>query len=375
MRDLARRLQGAARRDAPRWDEARTEAALSSLHTAVRRRSTQRRVILAAGAVAVAIALAAIAGVSFLGGKGDAIAHRARGALMAGPSGSVTPDGVLRFWDGSTATPIDTGTALMLEHVAAERVIVGVARGSGRFDVTRNPRRVFRVRAGGAEIVVLGTRFVVERRGERARVRVERGHVRVEWHGGARVLDVGEEGWFPPGRAGEPPPPSLAPIEPAATTPERGHARRWRALADQGDYRAAFDALRIAPPSAVRDEPAELLVAADAARLSGHAADALPYLRRVLRDHRGDPRAALAAFTLGRVLLGELGRPGEAAAAFADARSLSPSGSLAEDALAREVEAWSRAGDASRARDRATRYGELYPQGRRARAVRLFGGL
>jgi hypothetical protein len=55
---------------------------------------------------------------------------------------------------------------------------------------------------------------------------------------------------------------------------------------------------------------------------------------------RSDPRAPLAAFTLGRVLLRELARPREAAAAFAQARALAPRGPFVEDALAREVEAW-----------------------------------
>jgi transmembrane sensor len=115
----------------------------------------------------------------------------------------------------------------------------------------------------------------------------------------------------------------------------------------------------------------ELLLAADTARLSGHPADAVPYLEQAVRQHTGDQRLSLASFTLGRVLLDELGRPAEAARAFNDARS----GEMAEDALAREVEAWSRGGDTTRARDLALEYEKLYPNGRRLRSVAKFGGL
>jgi transmembrane sensor len=83
----------------------------------------------------------------------------------------------------------------------------------------------------------------------------------------------------------------------------------------------------------------------------------------------------LAAFTLGRVLLEELGQPNEAAAAFARAEALAPRGALAQDAIAREVEAWSRAGEVSRARARAEEYLRRYPEGRRIRSVRHFGGI
>jgi transmembrane sensor len=144
-------------------------------------------------------------------------------------------------------------------------------------------------------------------------------------------------------------------------------------LAENGRYDEAHTALKKAGPNAVRDETADLLLAADAARLSGYPAAAVPYLERVVRRHSSDPRSSLASFTLGRVLLDELGRPREAADAFARARAAG--GPLAEDALAREVEATSRAGDATRSRELARDYLARYPNGRRAKAVSRFGGL
>jgi transmembrane sensor len=124
----------------------------------------------------------------------------------------------------------------------------------------------------------------------------------------------------------------------------------------------------------VRDETAELLLAADVARLSKHAAQAVPLLRRVVDGHPGDARAPLAAFTLGRILLDQLGRPREAADMFARTRALG-GGGLGEDALAREVEASSRAGDQERAHRLAEQYVTSYPNGQRKRSVAKFGGL
>jgi transmembrane sensor len=119
----------------------------------------------------------------------------------------------------------------------------------------------------------------------------------------------------------------------------------------------------------------DLLLAGDVARLSGHADAAVAQLSRAMARHPDDPRAPLAAFTLGRVQLEDLGSPREAAHAFARARELAPGGPLAEDALAREVEAWSRAGETETARARALAYTRRYPDGHRTHAVRRFGGL
>ncbi len=184
--------------------------------------------------------------------------------------------------------------------------------------------------------------------------------------------------------ASEPQPPSLPPAAPAPREPES-----WQALAHEGQFEQAYrlaygppaeaaGTRRPAEPPLLRERevvPSELLLLADVARLSHHPAEAVAPLSRLLREHAADPRAPLAAFTLGRVLLDELGRPREAAQSFLRVQELDPSGPLSQDALAREVEAWSRAGEGSSARARALQYVQKYPTGRRLRSVRHFGEL
>jgi transmembrane sensor len=245
---------------------------------------------------------------------------------------------------------------------------------------------------------VLGTVFSVTLDKAEVRVKVERGRVRVAWPLGERELTAGQDAVVKaeavpvPARAGagtaadtEEPKPADAVVAdqpPAASAPE--HAVRpaqqppnpsWRALAQEGDYSRAFTVLADDGAAAVRDDPEDLLLSADVARLGGHPHKALAPLERILSAHASDSRAPLAAFTLGRTLLEQLGRPREAAQAFATAQRLAPKGALSQDALAREVESWSRAGDAALARERAERYSERYPKGRRLQAVRRLGGL
>src|SRR6185503_149434 len=128
-------------------------------------------------------------------------------------------------------------------------------------------------------------------------------------------------------------------------------------------------------PAAVAPDLEELMRSADAARRAGRPAQAIPYLRRLLRDHPADARAPLAAFTLGRILLAELGQPSEAADAFALSRRLAPRGPMASHALAREVEAAARGGDTARARRLAAAYVADYPAGPQLAAVRRHGGI
>jgi TolA-binding protein len=308
--------------------------------------------------------------------------------------------------DGSVATPIASQTQLRVVHDRDDEVSLELARGSGHFEVTRNPKRRYRVRAGNVEVEVLGTAFEVAKRAAHSTVRVERGLVRVRWPGGSTLLHAGESGAFPPLPVSSPPQPSAAaepaadvsagpnPLgglaasaepdlaqdlaetqleaavddllarEPAGLDGARNRARsreRWRTLARAGKHREAFGSLQARP---VQDL-AGLLLAADAARHSGHPREAADYLQRLLRRYPHSVPARLAAFTLGRLALHELGEPALAASSFARAYALDPHGPLAEDALSRTAEAHRRAGAVKRARDAASRYIERFPHGAR----------
>jgi transmembrane sensor len=374
MSERHEQLAGALRHVEPRWDEARTERTLDAArHKRVRR----RRLRIASGAGA---AVALVLGVAAL---------RMQSASTHEVAASTAAERVVSFADGSRAALLDDAAQVEVTAVSDAAVDVSLQSGRARFDVVKRPERRFRVHCDDVVVEVLGTSFELTRDGARTQVRVVRGRVAVRWPSGTTELGAGQSGWFPEQRAAQPhadvagehvaapQPAEAAAPSPRATprernTPPRVNAQGWRQHAEQGDFGRAFALLDAAH---VTDDVEELLLAADAARLSGHAAQAVPYLQRVADRHADDPRAPLAAFTLGGVLLNQLGRPVEAEAAYARARALAPDGSLAQDALARQVEAAHRGDQAARARALAREYLERYPEGRRAQAVRRFGGL
>jgi len=336
----------AARRVAPEWGPDRSELNLSRVHARRARRRTLGRV---GGGVAVLVAAAALFLVVF--GKKPAVLPQAaqpRAATPAAKSPKTT------FADGSSARVSDDGE-LVVKVATPQRIESVLATGAADFEVTKHPERDFVVVAGPVRVRVVGTHFRVERSGERTRVSVTEGKVEVQEGETRSYLEAGESRFFP----------SLV-----ATNREEPHAvssvgarARFLELARGGDFKAAYQ-IMAQSPAAVGSSAEELLLAADAARLSNHPEQAVGYLRRVTTEHAGDSRAPLSAFTLGRVLLSQLSRPGEAAEAFALARRLRPSGSLAEDALAREAEARSAAGSSARGRSLAQQYVASYPRGK-----------
>jgi transmembrane sensor len=278
--------------------------------------------------------------------------------------------GVLSLGDGSVVTPLGPGSRLLARRVSETDVVVALAGGGARFDVPERKARRFRAELGALAVETHGAAFRVQlgRRQGQVEVAAERGEVSARVGQEAHIVVAGQTRAFSiaarddaaPADRGEPPAPPAPPSS-------------WRDDAARGDYAAAWTALGAL--RALPDSMEDLQLAADVARLSGHAVAAVAPLARALELHADDPRAPLVAFTLGRVHLEDLGAPRDAALAFARARTLAPDGPLAEDALAREVEAWSRAGETGTARTQALIYTQRYPQGRRAHAVRRFGGL
>lgn len=363
----------------------------------------------------------------------DAEAGHAEAARKVAPmvsAAEASRSSSLRLADGCSARPRDN-SAVAVREESASRILVELLRGGAEFVVPPSADRLFRVAAGDVFVESSESQFSVDKQpvGEsdaqtlRVAVAVTAGRVRVLWVGQQAVLVAGERVEFqvterthdfsPSAGQGRlapvPAPAESATIASAraalsvAGKPAVGASRSagsttvkvgWRQLARSGDFEQAYQqafgparpastrshSLRpadvvLSPLLPARPDPADLLLLADVARMSQHPASAVAPLRRLLDQYGEDPRAPLAAFTLGRVLLDDMGQPREAAESFQRTQALDAEGPLSHDALAREVEAWSRAGDLSRARERAREYIRRYPSGRRMAAVRRLADL
>jgi TolA-binding protein len=326
------------------WQARQVEAQLGVLHARLRRRRVTRAALATVASLLLLAGAASVAGVwrrpvaarvAPVPAPGDAVrvVEAAPPALAPVPPAPPT-EAPIALGDGSAIYVDGAATRLVTHRVSATQVAIGLDAGGARFEVPEQPARRFRVVAGAVTVETHGGRFHVRRAGQRVEVAADRGEVVVRWGHELELVAPGAVASFPP-----------------------------RAAASAADSAAAPESMDV------------LLATAVAARLSGAPAEAAQALERALALHADDARAPLAAFTLGRVQLEELDAPAAAAAAFVRAQALAPAGPLAEDALAREVEAWWRAGDGEQARARAAAYLTRYPDGRRAHAVRQFGGL
>lgn len=385
MAEFLERIAEARERVSPKWTPARERLLRIQVERGLDRR---RATIRALGGVALAVAALFVGHAGYRQWFGNT--H-----IVAQAPLRHDVRHLFELSDGTLVTAASGDARVGPVEVSKGLVRVRLESGGAHFDVAHQHGRRFEVQARDVTVKVLGTAFTVSIEASGVRVEVERGRVDVGFAGKHRILTAGERlvaesasveqspSKLPPVLEVPPAvePPAAASAEaaisnaPASPRASVAMPSAWRTLAQDGDYRAAFERMQAEGSGAVRDEPGDLLFAADVARLSGHPALALPRLERVLRGHAHDSRAPLAAFTLGRTLLDSLGRPREAAEAFGKARRLSPNGALAQDALAREVESWSRAGESALARQRALEYLAKYPGGRREKAVRYHGGL
>jgi hypothetical protein len=262
--------------------------------------------------------------------------------------------------DRSRVQPRDASTELSVVEDSPTNVRIKLSRGRGHFEITPRAERVFSVMAAGVDVTVLGTVFDVEVVADRVGVEVQRGSVRVDWKLGAAELTAGQSGWFPP----------LVVDDSRQARDDAGERRNAAPRAPEPPAAASSSADAGAPIESAQ----ALLKQADAARARGDAALGAQLLRRILREHAKDPRASLAALTLGRLLLRELHRPAEAAAAFEQVELRAPGSPFAEDALAHQAEAWQAAGQVEKSRRLAAAYLNRYPAGRHARHMRALAG-
>ncbi len=305
---------------------------------------------------------------------------------IAGPLhtyGSADPVAVLHASESGAPIELDDGSKLSLQGAVSVSVLendgtrfaLQQSKGRVAYEVTPGGPRRWSVETALGTVEVVGTGFVVDTTDEQLHVSVNHGIVLVRGervHERVQRLRAGES--ITVRAANEAPvvaleslpsAPAVSSAKPSDGTPKARRPARWRDLASNGSYRDAFDALGdggMAAASAAAPVD-DLFVLVDVARLSGHPTDALAPLRRILRDHARDPRAPLAAFTLGRVQLDSLGDARAAADAFERALALGIGDGLHEDAHLRRIEALGRAGDATAASRAAREYVARYPDG------------
>jgi transmembrane sensor len=360
-------LRPALARVNPRWDDGRTEAGLRGLG-----RKRTRRAVMRATAATAGVALLVGGGLWWKGRDNHASPAPILVAQPApvAPAPGVVPErsADLVLGEGFVVTPEEGADVSVIAASGADQARVRITSGKSRFRVEDPHTDAVSVQVGELTITTYARVFSVARSADATDVWTHEGTLAVVWKGEELTLPAGTHRRFAEAAADDAPS-----IDPAPAAPRDRPIADWRAPARDGDHQRAYRLLRRAgnPGTSVAD----LMLAADVYRLSGHAAEAVTPLERVVAKHRADPRAPLASFTLGRVLLDELGRPIAAARAFADARAIDPKGALAEDALAREVEAWAKGGNAGNARRRAELYLDLYPVGHRQHAVEQYGGL
>ncbi len=252
--------------------------------------------------------------------------------------------GAMTLADGSHVRLREDGR-VRLEHFDQRSVDVTLERGEAEFEIVHIAGRRFVVHAGRFDVVDVGTRFVVALDAGGTRVRVEEGRVEVRDPTNAlppRTIAAGES-WS-----------SVATVEVAPST--------------------SIDVVEVAPSASASTTTArpasakELLEAADAARVAGRPRDAAALLDILRHRHRGDPRAALAAFELGRLRLDSLGDAAGAVEAFDDTIALAPSATFREDVEARRVEALDRSRD-PRCREARDTYLARYATGIHSKEV------
>jgi transmembrane sensor len=294
---------------------------------------------------------------------------------------SSTTETTLRFADDSTIT-LASGASVLPRTNDAAQFGLELERGWARFSVTPGGPRRWSVDCGLAEIEVVGTVFTVERDDAHVRVSVERGRVHVTPRDGElRTLSAGEstEVSAPIARV-DVPASTSTPLSPSTSTPRSASASTspapasapapappWRTRAAQGDYAGAYAALSSGGDT--ERSSADLLLADDVARMSGHPAEAIAPLTEVLERHADSADAPLAAIQLGRIEDISLHQPALAAAAYQRALALGVPISLDDDVRGRLARALHAAGD-STADGAARDYLARYPSGTYADDVR-----
>lgn len=243
----------------------------------------------------------------------------------------------------------------------------------------------FQVRAGNVTVSVVGTRFVVERRGNGVSVDVSEGRVIVASEGGEESLGAGDS-WRatsvpesnPTGSSSAS---ARAVADLPATPPSRGLQEASRSD-DKPDYATTrrlrptgssngggVQRARRRPPSAD-----ELWTEFRSARKRGDSQNERRSLEQLVRLYPGHPRAGRSALILARLELDVFERPSMAVGHLRTALRRLEGGDLAMEARALLPRAHVLSGDLARCRRSRDRYLSLHPRGPHAEALRSVCG-
>ncbi len=157
--------------------------------------------------------------------------------------------------------------------------------------------------------------------------------------------------------------PAIGSPSPSLSLPSPSPGETWRRFAAEGKNAQAYAVLGRAGIASESESASvgDLFALADVARLSGHPADAVDPLERIVAQHSVDSRASLAALTLGRIRLRSLAMPGAAVQSLDKAIALGVPAQLCEETYALLVESLSRMGNRDRARAEYERFHARFP--------------
>lgn len=258
--------------------------------------------------------------------------------------------------DDGSRLELGPGSSLQVESESERLVALKLLQGSVVFDVVKRPGREFRVDVEDVSVMVVGTRFKVERRENAAvSVSVERGAVDVLRRGDRKRLGAGEA-WSMQQSVVDAvvEPPFDAGTVDAGVEVDAG-VRLARAPVEKPKP------VKVAPPTEPSADEvfSEMVSKRRAARWAEAAEVATKFLDRFPKE----PRAGLVAFELGRMQMDRLGAHAAAAVRLRQAVVLAPTAPFVEDALAREVRALSAAGDKPACLSRQAAFIERFPSG------------
>jgi transmembrane sensor len=339
------------------------------------------------------------------------------GAWIAAPLGQPLD---VRFSDG-TSFALEPSSRARVVSVESEGARIVLERGRAHFEVRPRAHARWQIDVGPFEVHVTGTSFDVgwdpateafelrlaqgsvalsgplvgERRpvraGQTARVAVAQGKLEILDTAAAAASAQAAAAGATPSAVAEMPGTRAsagdAAEHPAAPEPRasagsmpgaggNGPGAGWRELAAVGDYKQALGAAKAAGFERLCDSLSanDLSRLADAARLAGDVGSSADAYQALRRRFPRDPRAALAAFSLGKMDFDQRGAYASAAQWFAAYLAEQPDGALAQEAAGRRLEALHRAKDEAGARVAAAAYLRRYPDGPHAALARELAG-